>query len=232
MNRILETTRLHTIVWKQTMLWPWAIMGISFLVNILIFASIGDTGRSGGNTTGGLASIYSVVAIVGAIAINQVFPFALGMGITRRTFYLATALVMVAQAFAYAIVLYLLKLLEGATDGFGVDLRFFRVPFVDVHNGFLQILVFAVPFLAISFLAIFAATTIVRWGTNGFFAAGAAALLVVGLLAALITWQGWWLAIWHWLSDQSATSLLVGWPALIAGIAAVGGLVVIRRANA
>jgi hypothetical protein len=232
MNRILVATRLHTVAWLQTVAWPWVIMGISFAVNIAIFAGIGDSTRPGGNTTGGLASLYIVTAIVAAVSISNVFPFALGMGITRRTFYLATALVTVVQAIAYGVILYLLTLLERGTGGFGVDLRFFRVPFVDAYDGPLQILVFAVPFLALSFLAIFASTVIVRWGTNGMFASGAIGLLVGGLLAALITWQGWWLAIWHWLSDQSAASLLVGWPALIAGVAAIGGMVAIRRANA
>jgi len=232
MNRILDVTRLHTVAWLNQIVWPWIIMGISFVVNLLIFASIGETTTPDGNFTGGLVSLYIICAILAAISISQVFPFALGMGVTRRTFYLATALVNVVQAVAYAIVLYGLKLIEGATGGFGIELRFFRVPFVDVHNGFLQILVFAVPFLFLNFLCVLAGVLILRWGANGLFAAGGIGLLVVGLLAALVTWQRWWDEIGHWLTHSSQLSLLVGWPALVAAVAAVGGMVAIRRTNA
>jgi len=231
MNRILDVARLHTVAWLNQLVWPWLIMGISLAVNILIFASIDDA-APGKTSTGGLSSLYVVSAIVAAISISQVFPFALGMGVTRRTFYLATALVNVVQAVAYGVLLYLLNLIEGGTNGFGIGLHFFRVPYIDVNNGLLQILVYAVPFLFLNFLAIFAAVLIVRFGANGLFAGGAAAILVFGSLGALITWRVWWGDIWHWLSTQHQVSLLVGWPALVALLAALGGMAMIRRANA
>ncbi|MEV0425976.1 ABC transporter permease [Micromonospora sp. NPDC050495] len=231
MTRILDVARMHTVAWLGQLAWPWAIMGISLGTNLLIFASI-DEAAPGKNTTGGLASLYIVCALVAAASITQVFPFALGMGVTRRTFYLATTLVNVVQAVAYGVLLYLLNLVEGATNGFGIQLRFFRVPYVDVSNGLLQIAVYAVPFLFLNFLAIFVAVWYVRFGTNGLFATGAVAILVLGLLIALITWQGWYGDIWQWLSSQHQASLLVGWPALLAAVAGLGGMVAIRRANA
>jgi len=231
MKRILDVARMHTVAWVAQIAWPWGIMGISLAVNILIFASI-DEASPGKTSTGGLSSLYIVTAIVAAVSISQVFPFALGMGVTRRTFYTATVLVNVVQALVYGVLLYLLNLIEGGTGGFGIGLHFFRVPYIDVSNGLLQILVYAVPFLFLNFLCIFAAVLLVRFGTNGLYAAGAAAILVFGLLGALITWQGWWGDIWHWLSTQHQASLLVGWPALIAALAAIGGMAAIRKANA
>ncbi|MFI7428692.1 ABC transporter permease [Micromonospora sp. NPDC049836] len=231
MTRILDVARMHTVAWLGQLAWPWAIMGISLGTNLLIFASI-DEAAPGKNTTGGLASLYIVCALVAAASITQVFPFALGMGVTRRTFYLATTIVNLVQAVAYGVLLYLLNLVEGATNGFGIQLRFFRVPYVDVSNDLLQIAVYAVPFLFLNFLAIFVAVWYVRFGTNGLFATGAVAILVIGLLIALITWQGWYGDIWQWLSSQHQASLLVGWPALLAAMAGLGGMVAIRRANA
>ena len=231
MKRILDVARLHTVAWVSQLAWSWGIMGSSLAVNILLFASI-DEAAPGKTTTGGLSSLYIVCAIAAAVSISQMFPFALGMGVTRRTFYLATTLVNVVQAVVYGALLYLLNLIEGATNGFGIELHFFRVPYVDVSNGLLQIAVYAVPFLLLNFLSIFAAVWYVRFGMNGLFATGAAAILVLGLLAALITWQGWWGDIWQWLSSQHQASLLVGWPALAAAVAALGGMAAIRRANA
>lgn len=231
MNRILAVTRLHTVVWWNQFIWPWAIMAISLLVNILIFASI-DEAAPGKTSTGGLSSLYVVSAIAAAVSISQIFPFALGMGVTRRTFYVATVLVNVAQAILYGVLLYILNLIEGGTNGFGIGLHFFRVPYIDVSNGLLQIAVYAAPLLFLNFVTMFVAIWFVRFGTNGLFATGAAAILVFGLLGALITWQGWWGDIWHWLSTQHQISLLVGWPALVAVVAALGGMAAIRRANA
>ncbi|GIF67806.1 hypothetical protein Ais01nite_58410 [Asanoa ishikariensis] len=231
MNRILDVARLHTVAWVNQLLWPWGIMAASLVVNILIFASI-DEAAPGKTSTGGLSSLYIVSAIVAGVSISQVFPFALGMGVTRRTFYLATVLVNLVQALVYGVLLYLLNLIEGGTNGFGIGLHFFRIPYIDVSNGLLQILVYAVPFLFLNFLCIFAAVWYVRFGTNGLFATAAVTIVVFGLLGALITWQGWWGDVWHWLSTQHQASLLVGWPALVAALAALGGMAAIRRANA
>ena len=231
MTRILDVARVHTIAWVSQLAWPWGIMAISLGVNLLIFASI-DEAAPGKNTTGGLASIYIVCSIVAATSISQVFPFALGMGVTRRTFYLATVLVNVVQAVAYGVLLYLLNLIEGATGGFGIQLRFFRIPYVDVDNGLLQIAVYAVPFLFLNFVSIFVAVWYVRFGMNRLLGAGAALILVAGLLTALVIWQDWFGDIWQWLSSQHQVSLLVGWPALVAVVAAIGGMAAIRRANA
>ncbi|MEW2591301.1 ABC transporter permease [Micromonospora aurantiaca] len=231
MTRILDVARMHTIAWIGQLAWPWGIMAISLGVNLLIFASI-DEAAPGKNTTGGLASLYIVCAIVAAASISQVFPFALGMGVTRRTFYLATMLVNVVQAVVYGVLLYLLNLIEGATGGFGIELRFFRIPYIDVDNGLLQIAVYAVPFLFLNFVSIFVAVWYVRFGMNGLLGAGAALILVTGLLVALVIWQDWFGGIWEWLSSQHQASLLVGWPALVAAVAALGGMAAIRRANA
>jgi hypothetical protein len=230
MTRILAVARMHTVAWMNAIFWPWAILVSSLLVNILIFAAIRDV-VPGDHTTGGLASIYLVLAINSAIATSQVFPFALGMGVARRTYYLATSLLTLVGAVAYAVVLLLLKLLEGATGGFGVDLLFFRAPFIAVDNAFLQIVVYAVPFLFLNFVSMFVALLYLRWGTNGMFTFSGAAILLGGLASALVTWRGYWDEIGNWLIDQPVPALVAGYPAAVAAIAAIAGLGVIRRAN-
>ncbi|WP_431943956.1 hypothetical protein [Micromonospora marina] len=88
------------------------------------------------------------------------------------------------------------------------------------------------PFLFLNLLCVLVAVWYVRFGMNGLLGAGAALILVTGLLVALITWQGRFGDIWEWLSSQHQISLLVGWSALIAAVAALGGMAAIRRANA
>jgi hypothetical protein len=53
--------------------------------------------------------------------------------------------------------MYLLSVVEGETGGWGVDLDFFRLPFLETGNPLTQMLVYAVPLL------LFAATGTV-WG--------------------------------------------------------------------
>jgi hypothetical protein len=232
MSRLLAVARLHTVAWQGTFAWPWIILSISFLVNLALFASIVDAMEEK-PITGGLMSIFVVTLVLFVSAVTQVFPYALGMGVTRRTFYAATALVAVAVSIGFAIPLYVLMLIENATGGWGIGLRFFGVELASVGgDNPAQILVYAVLMLLCTFVGMFIGVVYVRWRTNGALTLTAAAVLVPGLLAALVTWQGWWGAIGSWLSDQSVLSLYAGWPLVLVLAAAVAGMVTIRRATA
>jgi len=128
-------------------------------------------------------------------------------------------------------VLALLKLIEDGTGGWGVSMRFFAVPWIAQSNGFLQFLVFAVPFLVLGFLGVFVGMLVKRWGLAGMFTAGLAAMVVLGAVAALLTWLRAWPAIGDWLTGQSAVSLVAGWPMVLAAALAGGGYLAIRRAT-
>jgi hypothetical protein len=198
---------------------------------VAIFAAIGTQIPQDKYVTGGLASIYIVVLIVSGQAVTQVFPFAMGLSVTRRAYYLATSLLLVAEAVVFAIMLYLFKLLEQATDGWGISLRFFDIPGVAQHNPLLQILVYAVPFLVLGFIGIFCGVVFKRWGLNGVFTLILATVLVLGGLVALVTWLGRWTAVGQWLVDQPTAGLIAGWPALVAAALAGAGYLAIRRAT-
>lgn len=230
MNRILTVARLQLVAWPAVVGWPWGILTLSFFINLALF------GTMSGNpdfepTTGGLLSIYVVMFVACVSSITQEFPFAIGLGISRRSFYLGNVLQLVGQAISYAAVLYLLALVEQATDGWGIDLRFFGLPFLWVENPVLRFLGFAIPFLLLGFLGIAIALVFKRWGANGMFTLSTVALVTAGGFAVLATWQGWWPAIGGWFADQSGAALLVGWPAVLTLPLAVLSYLAIRRAN-
>jgi hypothetical protein len=106
MNRVLSAARLQLIIWPTLLGWPWGVLASSFLINLAVFAMIGDR-IQGGPKTGGLVSIYITVLFISGQAITQVFPFALGLSVTRRTFYAATALVLAAESLLSGVLLYL-----------------------------------------------------------------------------------------------------------------------------
>ncbi|PZG15293.1 hypothetical protein C1I95_19905 [Micromonospora craterilacus] len=230
MNRALTVARLQFVAWPSVVGWPWGILALSFLINLALFAAMqGDPNVQ--PTTGGLASIYVVMFIACINTITQDFPFALGLGVSRRSFYLGNVLQFAAQAIGYAAVLYLLAVVEEATDGWGIQLRFFGLPYLWVENPVLRFLGFALPFLLLGFIGIAIALVFKRWGANGMLTLSAAALVVIGGLATLVTWQGWWSAIGGWFADQSGAALLVGWPALLTLPLAAVSYLVIRRAT-
>src|SRR5262245_38880905 len=114
MNRILSIARIQLIGWPA-FLWPVGIMASSLLINIALFAAIGDLiPDEKAHFTGGISSIYIVQLIVCAMAMTQLFSFAVGLNATRRAFYLGTALVALGQSVGYGILLYVLKLIEHA----------------------------------------------------------------------------------------------------------------------
>lgn len=230
MSRILQVTRLPLVAWRSTFGWPWGILALSFAVNLAFFASIGDRIPKG-QTTGGLSSIYVVVLIFAGQSITQIFPFALALSVTRRTFYAAIWLFVLAEAVAFGVVLYLLKLIEDATNGWGISLNFYALPFLVERNGFRQILVYVGPFILVGAIGIFSGVILKRWGLNGILALTATVLVAAGAAATLVTWLGRWGAVANWFADQSALSLMAGWPILLGLILAGLGFVIIRRAT-
>jgi hypothetical protein len=73
-----------------------------------------------------VAFIYcALLAVVHFATVQQVFPFALGLGITRRTFFLATTLTVVVQSTVVGAVAVLLAQVERATGGWGTGMLLF-----------------------------------------------------------------------------------------------------------
>ncbi|GIJ37412.1 ABC transporter permease [Micromonospora andamanensis] len=230
MNRALTVARLQLVGWRSVVGWPWGILALSFLINLALFSAMNEADDFE-PTTGGLMSIYIVMFIASISAITQEFPFALGLGVSRRSFYLGNVLHFAGQAISYAAVLYLLAVIEEATDGWGVNLTFFGLPFLLVEHPVLRFLGFAIPFLLLGFIGIAIGLVFKRWGINGLLMLSTVALAGIGGLVVLATWQGWWSAIGGWFADQPGWAMLVGWPALLTLLLAGLSYLTIRRAT-
>jgi len=127
---------------------------------------------------------------------------AMGLSLTRRVFYLGTALFAAIQSFAYGLVLYVLMLVERGTGGWGVGLPFLGMAVVVVYK---------------------------RFGAVGLYALTIGAILGFGGLGVLITWQDSWTGVEGWFSQQSTAGLLVGWPLLLGVLFAAAGYLGLRR---
>jgi hypothetical protein len=137
----------------------------------------------------------------------------------------------VGQALLFGVLLTLCKLVEDVTGGWGLNLTFFGLGFLDQDNPLLQILVYTVPFVVLGFWGSFIALVYQRWHLPGVYVLAIVKILAVGLPIVLITWQRWWDEIGRWIVDQPSLSLVAGWP-LVIGVAMAGaGYLTIRRAT-
>jgi hypothetical protein len=231
MNRIRQVARLQIPAWPHILGWTWGMMAVTFGINLLSVFANRDPGE-GVTTTGGVASLYGIAIGMAAVSVTQIFPYALGMSVTRREFYLAWSLLAVVQSVVYALVLCLLRAVEQATGYWGMGMRFFGLPLMDDANPVLLLLGYAVPMLVVTHLGILLGTFYLRWGTTGVLASLALAFTALGLAVVLIAWTRQWEAIGRWLLDQPPMALLAGWPVLVAAAFAAGGYTLIRRATA
>ncbi len=107
---------------------PWAILAFDFAVDLAMTGSV--AGHHAQTSTGALAAIYIFFLMAGALSIFRSLPFALALGVSRRSYYAGTALLAVGLAAAYGLALAVLQVIEGATGGWGVGLHIIRVAYI------------------------------------------------------------------------------------------------------
>lgn len=226
--RVLAIARVCYARWGLSLGFPLGIMASSFAVNLLVFAAIND--KVEGPTTGGLASLYVMQLIVCWQGLYQNFGFAVGLNATRRSFYAATLFVALVQSLTYGVLLYLLAIIERATNGWGVYLSFFD-PLRAGSASPLTILGYTGPLIFAGAVGIFIASIGRRWGANGVFVASMIAIVVLGSVIALISFADGWPAVFSWIADQPLLALLAGWPLIPSVLMLAGGWLVLRRAT-
>jgi hypothetical protein len=230
MNRVLVAVRLQLVAWPSSIGLAWMILGLAFAANVVVWGSIGLADMEG-IWTGGLASIYFVFFSAYITSMTQVFPLAVGFGLTRREFYASMSVLAAAQSVVYGLVLVGLAVVERATGGWGVGLQFFRPDGIETGNIALQVSVYAVPFLFLAYVGICLGIVFKRWGTNGVYVLITASAGVAAAAVVIVTVGDGWDEIGRWLGRQSVVSLLVGWPLPVIAALAACGFAGIRRAS-
>ena len=116
-SRIWGTVRIQYLN-RYTFVWiPLIILASAVAVSIAIYAMIGaDQPMYGGAVQ---APLWYFVA-AGAQAMSLTFPFAQALTVTRREFFLGTALAALISAGGLSLVFVVLGYIEQATNGYGV----------------------------------------------------------------------------------------------------------------
>jgi hypothetical protein len=229
MNRVLAAARIQVVHPAVIFGIPWLVVGISFAINVAIWGLAGLREVPDAGFTGGVLALYITVCVVFVQAVTQLLPFAMGVSLSRRTYWLGVALIGVLSALGYGIAIAALDAIGDATDGWGVGLSFWAPEPMQADNFFLQVLVSGAPMLAFIFSGIGMGVVVKRWGPNGLWALALLALLLFGGLAVLVTGLGAWPEVGGWFADRSLLSLSVGLPLVIGAVVAALSFAGIRR---
>lgn len=229
-KRVADVVRIQMVSWVNLILLPLGILAMVLVLNLAIFVFAADPDPSSTNGTGGMAAIFAVVGASHLQSITQVFPFALGISVTRRAFA-GTALVVAAQAAAFGLVLTLLSYMEEATGGWGLRLQFFRFAFLEQSNPLAQWLVYAVPFLTVSAIFVFVGVVFKRWGQTGMYAMSVIVAVLLAGAAVLVTWLRLWPAVGAFFVNTPSLALFAGYPLVIAAVLGAVAFALIRRAT-
>jgi len=227
MSKLVTVARLH-LVDRFSYTWlVWGILAFVFLINLAIFAVIPLT-QPAGNFTYALVAIYIFMAVIGVQAATRFLPFAFTLGVSRRSYFLGTIALVLALTLVYSLLLTGLWALEGVTNGWGLQLHFFRVRWVLDGPWYQVLLTNFVLLTLVPLFGLWCGLIYRRFGLVGtvvFFAV----LTVIPVGAAMIvTWRQDWPAVGDFLTDLNmlaASSLL----AIVAAVIAVGGYGTIRR---
>ncbi|RSM50695.1 hypothetical protein DMA12_00575 [Amycolatopsis balhimycina DSM 5908] len=229
MTRVLDVARIQLVHWPTLLAYPFILLAAMPLLGWGIDISNGETGLSG-HEIFLLPALWGLTAPAHLQTMTQVFPFTLGLGVTRRTFAAATALVVLGQALLVGLGLLAFAAVERLTGGWGRQARIFDLDAFGHGNPLTQWLVYSGPLLAVSALSVLAGMVFQRWRQTGIYLAvlGSAALL--GGAAKLATARHWWPSIGKFLGGQPLT-LFTAYPLVVA--LALGGAawLVLRRAT-
>ncbi len=236
-HRVWNAVRLHTANPWPTLITPWLVFAAVFAANLalwyVITVAVGGMQNLGDSTvdlSGSATWVFFFLLVMAIQSMSLTFRFALGIGMTRRDYYLGTVSYLIFLASTYAAGIALLSEIEHLTHGWGLGLRFFRPWFLaDISTWQLWYLS-TVMGLLLAMLGVAIGAVWVRWRATGVYLfIGALALLII-VAAWLMTVTQAWGSLGDYLGNHTPT-IVATWMLPIAASCGAGGYLVLRRAT-
>jgi hypothetical protein len=227
MTTYINVARYHLLQRLNYLVLPWAILAFVFGVDLVILA-ITPAGNSSHRYVGGLASILVLAFVLGLQSVARSLPFGLALGVSRRSYYLGTALLALGLAAVVGVVATVGQAIERGTGGWGIDMGFFRVPHILNGPWYLTWLTSFVSLTLLFVYGMWFGLVYRRWSLVGLvvFLAAQVTVLVIGALA--VTWSHTWHHVGHFFAALSAAGL-TGLIAALAVVLLTGGFTTMRR---
>ncbi|WP_329456632.1 hypothetical protein [Streptomyces sp. NBC_01497] len=205
--------------------WAWAAFGFVLDVVVLELTPAGDASH---RWVGGLAAVFIVVFSVGAQSVSRALPFALSLGVSRRTYFLGAGSLAVALAVCFGFVLAIGQIVERATGGWGMDMAYFRVPYLLDGPWYLSWLTGTITFVLMFVYGTWYGLVFRRAGLLGVTIFGGTQLGVLALVAVIATWMHGWTGIGRFFATITATGVTAVLAVAVVVMLA-GGFATIRR---
>ena len=185
MTTYINVARYHLVQRLNYLILPWAILAFVFVVDVVILA-LTPAGHSSHRYVGGLASLFVMVFILGVQSVARSLPFGLALGLSRRSYYLGTALLAVALAAVAGVVATVGQAIERSTSGWGLAMGFFRVPYILDGPWYLTWLTSFVVLTLLFVYGMWFGLVYRRWSLVGLvaFLAGQITVLLIGAVVA------------------------------------------------
>jgi hypothetical protein len=228
LRRVRSAARVQSLQWPMQFWFPAGIFGAILLLFVAGSVVSGEDPGDGALYFGvPLAVLASCLLGLNHVStVQQVFSFAIGIGITRRTFCLATALVAVAQGAALGALLGLLARVEVLTGGWGAGTQLFGLGRLSPLGSAVA---HALMFLLCASAGVLIGAVYKRWGMPALWALVLGGSLGAGVVVGAGIAQGWWVAVLALLAGVPGAVLLVAGSLLLAGVLNLAGFAVLRR---
>ena len=227
MNTWVKLLRYH-LLQRIFVVLPLTWLAFIFAVELVFVAAIPVSHQGAQRDVGGVACVFVISFVAGVLSVARSLPFGLTLGLSRRAYYLGTAGLGLALAVAYGFALTLLQAIERASDGWGVGMHFFRVPFILDGSWYLTWLTASVVLALMFVYGTWFGLVLRRWGLTGLWVFIGCQITLVLVGALLVTWAQAWDAVGRFFATLSATGL-TGVLGMIAVVLLVGGYATMRR---
>lgn len=222
MSRSSKVARYHLVYPFMLVIAPWAVLAITFVINL-----IPTVIRGGPNPTKALASIFAVMGFAGVLTVTRSLPFALALGVTRRSYYLGTVGLVIALAAVYGLAIAGFQALERATGGWGVSMYYFEPHYFLTGAWYLTWLSSFVGLVLLFVYGTWFGLVQRRWDTIGLlvFVFGQIILALTGVF--IVSGDHAWHRVGHFFATLTAAGL-TGVLAAVAAVLCAGGLALVR----
>jgi hypothetical protein len=224
MRTLVNVARYHLVDRMTYVTLPWGSMAFSFLVNVAIAALT----PGAAHYTGGVLTIYVFLLVCGVLSMTRSLPFGLMLGVSRRGYYLGTALLVAALGVGYGLGLTVLQAVERVSGGWGLALHFFRVPWI-LDGPWYQTWLTSAVLLVLFFLyGMWYGLVYRRWSLPGMVTFIAAQVLVALAAVTAVSLSHSWADVGQFFITLTAPAL-IGVLAAVAAALGLGGFTTMRR---
>ncbi|MDI2097633.1 hypothetical protein [Ruicaihuangia caeni] len=232
--RAWRVVRLHFVNFSTIVIVPWIVLFAIALLSVAVWAVVLSaspviaTAAPLALWSGAVFYLFVYMSVVAVQAMSATFPFALGIGSTRRDYAVGTALAFTLLSAGYGLALTALSVAEEATGGWWLGGRMFATPGLTDGPLLERLVVFFTGLMLFFFVgAVFAAAWL-RWRVYGLVALGGALAALFVVLLFGITATGSWPSVIDALVRLGAFGGGL-WSLAPTALAAVAAFLLLRR---